>query len=200
MANVDRTRGLRPVKYQSGAAWNGQVNEYVVYSGEVSGLWIGDLAVLDGTADTLGRPGVEQLVNAVSGPTIGVVVGFAANPNNLNIGGSFRNSNATTDNRIVYIVDDPNVIFEIQADSAMDFADVGYYADITVSIAGSTTTGLSGMELDASSVIIASTSTDRLLLLIQASTMGDNEVSNDSGKWLVKINPRKHQGVGAGIL
>ena len=197
MANVDRTRGLRPVKYQSGAPWNGQVNEYVVLSGETSGIFIGDLVVLDGGADALGRPGVQALQDTVSGPTIGVVVGFAANPNNLNISGSFRGSNATTDNRLVFVVDDPNVIFEIQADSAMDFADVGYYADITVSIVGSATTGLSGMELDASSVV---TSADRLLLLIQASTMADNEVSNDSGKWLVKINPRKHQGVGAGIV
>ena len=200
MANVDRTRGFRPVKYQNGSPWNGRTETFVALSA-TSAIFIGDLVYATGLSDS---NGVQQVLpftttsnNAVSGPIVGVVVGVGFNPLNLNTGAGTYAVTSDTINRLVYVVSDPNVIFEVQADSAMDFADVGYYCDVTLSQTGSITTGMSGMELDASSVV---TSTDRLLQIIGTATMVDNEISNDSAKIIVKLNSTKHQrGTGAAI-
>ena len=47
-----------------------------------------------------------------------------------------------------FIIDDPMVIFEIQADAAFPIADLFGNFDIVYTAAGSTTTGISGAELD----------------------------------------------------
>ena len=199
MANVDRPRGFRPAKYASGAPWTGKVERFVALSG-ASAIFVGDLVELNGDADVDGNPAVRPLQNIVSGPTVGAVVSVGFLPTDLNTGspGSFAPSAATI-NRYVYVASDPQIIFEVQADSAMDFNDVGYYSDVTVSQYGSATTGTSGMELDASVLIVATTSSDHLLRIVGFSTQVDNEVSNDSSKVLVMLNPAKHSR-GTGVV
>ena len=48
---------------------------------------------------------------------------------------------------IAFVIDDPNVVFEIQADSAFPVADLFGNFDIVYTSSGSTVTGISGAEL-----------------------------------------------------
>ena len=193
MANVSRIRGLKPVKNGDGTPWVGSVERFTALSSG-SSIFIGDMVSFPATkvADADGNPVIVPVIDMVSGPVLGVCVGVGFNPNNLNIDGSFKAS-ATTLNRYIYVDVNPRTVYEIQADSAMDFADVGYYATAVSTNTGSVTTGLSGVELDASSIIAASTSTDRLLRIVGFSTAADNEVSNASPKVLVMLNTAQHQ-------
>ena len=68
--------GLVPVRYKSGAPYNGAANVYSVAIGETNNIFVGDPVIISGTGDTDGVPGVNR---AAAGDRItGVVVGFDA--------------------------------------------------------------------------------------------------------------------------
>lgn len=190
MANVDRPRGLIPVKMITGAPWNGQVSTYMVDDGNGTAIFIGDLVKQVSTGSgaagetVYGRDveGLMHVVQAAAGDAvIGVVVGFSPDPDNLT-----RYHRAASTDRLVYVVDDPNVVFEIQEVSggtALTAADVGLNANVVVGT-GSSTTGWSAMELDNASE--ATTATLQLKIL-GLSPRPDNAIG-EHAKWLVKIN------------
>ena len=122
-------------------------------------------------------------MDRVSRSCCGVVVGFAPDPTDLNVPIYRR---ASTD-RYVYVVDDPNVLFEIKCDdvgSTLAAADIGLNASIVVG-SGNTTTGASGVELDTSTK--ATTATLELKIMELARRV-DNELGSANQKVIVKIN------------
>ena len=190
MANVDRPNGLTPVKMLTGAPYNGQFNTYVADAGDPTALFIGDAVKLPDTgSDSAGETvfgrdteGMQHVIQAAAGDAIlGVVVGFSPLQDNL-----MTRYRVASTARLVYVVDDPNVIFEIQEVSggtALVAADVGLNANVVVG-SGSTTTGLSAMELNNASENTTATLQLRILGL---SPKPDNAIG-EHAKWLVKIN------------
>lgn len=186
MANLDRPSGFKPVKHLSGAPWNGKANVYYFKSTYATAVFIGDAVVLAGSSDaTAMYPSVEQ---AAAGDTaiVGVVIGFGtdpslmANPDNL----AMKYKLASTE-MYALVVDDPFVIFEVQEDSVSNNLDadmVGLNTNITVG-SGSTTTGLSGMELDSSDT---GTDTAGQLRILRAVNRPDNVLGTHC-KWEVLI-------------
>ncbi len=53
MPNADTPFGLRPVKYRSGAPYNGAANVYTTASGDGTAIYVGDPVVLSGTSQTI---------------------------------------------------------------------------------------------------------------------------------------------------
>ena len=74
---------------------------------------------------------------------------------------------------IAFVIDDPNVVFEIQADDTFPVADLFGNFDIVYTSSGSTVTGISGAELD---VATGATTTSLPLKAIDIS--GDPENSD----------------------
>jgi hypothetical protein len=120
MANANVPSGLAPVRYRSGAPWNGAVNFYTYLAAETVQVWIGDPVTTIGNAnaDAFGTPAVKL---AAAGAAVrGVVVGIGTtpqggayfNPANLNL--LTRPVNAQAGNYYFAVVDDPDVLFEIQ--------------------------------------------------------------------------------------
>lgn len=182
MANVDRKFGFRPIKYLNGAPYNGAVTLYYVRAADGTALFNGDLVKLDGGSDSNGIRSVTQATAA--GAVLGAVVGFAVNPLNLNIDGTYR---AASTARYVLVADDPNILFETQEDAvggALASDSVGLNADFIVG-SGSTTTGQSGMQLDTST---AATTATLPLKIIEFSQRVDNEVGSANAKVVVKLN------------
>lgn len=190
MANVDSPFGLRPVRYLNGAPWNGQVTRYLLDSGDGTATFIGDLVTLAGSAGanasvvngipTSGMPTIAQSV-AGTGPHVGVVVGFEPLLTDLSV----KHRLAST-SRVALVVDDPNVIFEIQEVSggtALTVTEVGLNTNVVVA-AGSTTTGLSGMEL-ANGSEAATVGLD--LKILRLALREDNAIG-EHAKWEVLIN------------
>jgi len=179
MANRDIPNGLRPVGYLNGATWNGKVNKYYVPATDGTAIFIGDAVKSAGSASADGKyPDVAQ---AAAGDAIrGVVVGFEVDPDNIN----YKYRPASTAMTLL-VCDDPDAIFEIQEDSvggALAVTEVGENADLVVG-SGSTTTGLSGMELDSSDHKSA-TAQLRILRLVDRP---DNELGTNA-RWQVLIN------------
>lgn len=159
MANKDASFGLRPIKHKSGAPYNGSVNPYYIPSTYATALFVGDPVVKTGTSNTavvsVGGGGKFQIgtlpeinkATAGDGNLItGVIVAFCPLPTNL----ALQYNTASTE-RVALVCDDPDVVFEIQADGAIAVTQVGLNANLIFTNAGSTVTGLSGVELDTSS-------------------------------------------------
>lgn len=160
MSNTDTPFGLRPLRHKSGAPWSGAVTPYFVSSGYGTALYIGDpvvrVAAGSNTAAVtvpgvghypIGTMGAVERATAGDGNAItGVIVGFAPNPDNLSL-----NYRPASTERVALVCDDPDVVFEIQADGAISAAQVGLNAVLIYTHAGSTTTGRSGAELDTTS-------------------------------------------------
>jgi len=190
MANTDAPLGLVPKRHINGAPYNGAMNAYYVPSDYAVALFVGDAVIITGTSnDTayLGNaPGTLAEVNkatAAGGNYLsGVIVGFNPLADDLT-----KTYNAASTERIVYVADDPDLIFEIQEDSAgtaLAATSVGLNADLVFTHSGSTVTGKSGMELDRSTAA----TTNTLQLKIKNLANRVNNDIGDSAKWEVSIN------------
>jgi hypothetical protein len=123
---------------------------------------------------------------------VGVAVGFGDTPQL-----ALRNTNLNAVNycpastaMYIAVVDDPYVIFEVQEDSDGGALDAGAsHANCDVIVGtGSSTTGLSAMEIDSSGV----TSSTAMLRLLRIAPREDNAVGNQC-KWHVLINEHAYK-------
>ncbi len=160
MANSDTPMGFRPVRHRSGAPYTGAANPYWIKVTQNNDVFIGDLVVTQGTSNdaVVKVPGagtfppgtLPEILVATKGagnPTVGAIVAFAADPTALE--NQYR---LDSTERVAFVCDDPDVVFEVQCDSANAPAitNVGASFNIETTHGGSTTTGLSGMELEVS--------------------------------------------------
>lgn len=186
MANVDSVFGARIAQVQRASGYSGKVNSYTIPASDGTALFFGDFVKLTGTSaqneDGVYHPVVTQA--AATETLVGVVVGFKVNADNLS-----RIYRPASTLRTVYVADDPYELFEIQAssDAAIVVGDIGQNADITVG-SGSTVTGLSGMELDQTS-LTAATAQLRILRLMPGE---DNEFGLHA-KLLCMINEHQYK-------
>lgn len=186
MANVSRVNGLHPVRYLSGAQYNGAMNMYFVPSGDATALFVGDPVKADTTGDTAAAGGkaygIQSVVKAgVGDPILGVVMGFSVDPLNLNTP-QYRSASS---GRYVLVCDDPNVLYEVQtSNGTLGVADVGLNANIAAG-AGSTQTGASGTSLD---VATAATTATLQLKILGFTQRVDNDNTSANAKVVVKIN------------
>jgi hypothetical protein len=135
-------------------------------------------------------PNVE--VGAAGGPIVGSIVAFAANPDDLS-----KNYSPASTEAVVFVADDPDLIFEIQEASggtALTAADVGLNASF-VAGTGSTSTGMSGYELDNST---EATTAGLELKIIAMSNKTGNAIGEHC-VWEVKINDHSYAHAAAGI-
>jgi hypothetical protein len=191
MANSDAPSGLNPVRYLSGAPYNGAANKYYVPSSDNTAIYIGGLVRLSGSADANGVPAVTGNVST-GNPVVGVCVGVVPVTADSTI---YR---AASTERYIWVADDPNLVFEVQEDSdggALAATAAGGTATLIGFTSGSTVTGLSAIEIDSSGLSETSDTDDdvRIIGLVQRE---DNAIGTNA-KWLVRLNV--HQYVNAAI-
>jgi len=132
MANANTPIGLKPVRTNTAAGWDGSANLYYIPSTDTHAYRIGDAVVSVAGGDTLtGAPAVTlagtrnaamttgSLRGAIIGigtaaGTAGMAVPLAADPNALGI---VSIPATKTQNYFVWVTDDPGQVYEIQADS-----------------------------------------------------------------------------------
>lgn len=184
MANVDTPFGFKPIEHLNGNPWNGKTRVYYIPATDNTAVFIGDPVKSAGDADATGRfPTVAQ---AAAGNLIrGIAVGFADQPYvAFDTTNQYRKYRPAATAMYVFVVDDPDVIFEIQEDSvgnSIGTAMLGLNTDITVG-SGSTSTGISAVELDSSDTATAAGQCKMLGLVDRP----DNELGNHA-KWKVLI-------------
>lgn len=145
--------GLRPVRYKSGAPYNGACNTYFVPASDGTALFVGDPVIIAGSGDA---DGVSTVTRAAAGARItGVVVGFSANPTDTTDGALETGFRAASTAAYVLVADDPTLLFEAEEDAvggALAAVDIGLNVDL-VAANGSTVTKRSGYLLDSSTKV-----------------------------------------------
>lgn len=132
MANVNAPFGLKPALTGAGNPWNGQARMYYIPSTDNAAYYIGDVVVSAAGGDTLTGASAVTLFgtrNAASttGAPRGVIVGIgtAVSTPGGNLPGAFDPNNlaqtfipaSKSYAYYVWVCDDPDTIFEAQADS-----------------------------------------------------------------------------------
>lgn len=175
--------GLRPVRYKSGAPYNGAANVYSIASGEANDIFVGDPVTISGTGDTDGVPGVA--LTAAGDRITGVVVGFAPDPAETGAMALNRGYRTASTADYLLVADDPDLLFEANEDGVGGFlatTDIGLNVDL-VAAAGSTVTKQSGYALDSST----KATTSAQLRVVGKSQRVDNAMGTTDTLWLVSI-------------
>ncbi len=161
MAYADKPFGFRPIRHMSGAPYNGASRPYWVDSSDTTGdgiYGIGDPVIQDGTSNTaaISVPGMGVfavgMLSGVTRVTAGQGSGNRVTGVIVGIGADTRDSlvyRADVTERLVWVADDPSLVFEVQADGAVTTASIGANSNIILSHATDTSTGRSGAEADA---------------------------------------------------
>lgn len=159
---VDAPKGLVPIRKADGSPFTGPLKKVVVSTSDATAIFVGDIVTYTGSSPTTGAkilgedvagiPIVQRLTASISADPVnvaGVVVGVKPNPDNL-----MRKHRAASTDAILFICNDPNVVYEVQEDAAgtpIVAASIGLNANIAFG-AGDATTGISGLEIDSDTV------------------------------------------------
>ena len=143
MANQDAAFGLRPIGRIGGTPYTGGQNRYRIAANYGTAIFQGDMVmqVTGGTVEIHADGGTVPIVGVFNGcqytdPTTGEQR-FS----------NYYPASTNASDLIAFIIDDPMVVFEVQADAAFPVADLFGNFDVVYTSAGSTTTGISGSEL-----------------------------------------------------
>ena len=173
MATSATPNGAEPVNTLSASgSYTGKVRHIKIASGYATAIFYGDFVKLV-AAGTLEKAAVTTSV--VAG-TVGIFVGCSytdPSTNQLTFNQQFPASTAASD-IMAYVVDDPKLVFKMQADEAIAQTGLGNNVS-AVSTAGSTTIGRSKNALDGGSVATTNTLPLRVLEFVEGpnSTVGD---------------------------
>lgn len=187
MANTDKAFGLRPIGNLSATGAQKQYG-YEIADNQAGTIFQGDLVALSAGFITRFLPathtaavGVFNGCNYID-PTTGKPTFKNFYPGSVNI---------TSGKIVADVIDDPNQLFLVQCDAGFVAADVGKNADV-IGTGGSTTTGVSTMELNSGT--LATTAA------LNLKTVGlYNVPSNDFGSFavvVVKINEHVYGSAG----
>ena len=187
MANVDKAFGLKPLGNLSATGAQKQYG-YEIADSQSGAIFQGDLVtIVNGyvvkflPATHAAALGVFNGCNYVD-PTTGKPIFSNYYPGTVNITQGIISAD---------VLDDPSQLFIIQADEDIVQADIGKNADI-VGTGGSTTTGVSTMELDSST--IADTAALNLKIVGLYSVPGN--ALGDFAVVVVKINEHLYGSTG----
>tara|TARA_R100001079_G_scaffold65258_1_gene33835 strand:+ start:1233 stop:1814 length:582 start_codon:yes stop_codon:yes gene_type:complete len=192
MANQDAAFGMRLVGRVGGPATNEQ-NRYRIAANYGTSIFKGDMV-----AQVTGG-GVEVHADGGTVPIVGVFNGcrFTDPTSGKETFSNHYPASTNASDIEAFVIDDPMAIFEIQADAAFPVADLFGNFDIVYTSSGSTTTGLSGAELD---VTTGATTATLPLKAIDISRDPDNsDVSSDATNVLVVIQNHIFGQKGAGL-
>jgi len=187
MANIDKAFGLRPIGNLSATGAQKQYG-YQIADNQNGTIFQGDLVVL--TAGFISRflpashtaaVGVFNGCNYID-PTTGKPTFSNFYPGSVNITSGQINAD---------VLDDPNQLFLVQCDAGFVAADVGKNADV-IGTGGSTTSGISTMELNSSTLATTAALNLKVVGLY-------NDVNNEYGTnavVVVKINEHVYGSTG----
>lgn len=192
MASTAAPYGLRPVKRVDGMPYAGATEAFLIDpAGEATNIFYGQVVIIgsDGYIAISTATGADITSNNLGGNGVGAI-GVFVGCEYINAQGQLIFSqyypSGTTGVVRAYVVTDPMVIFQAQADGPVSQADLGtntFFAAVQSTSTGSTRTGNSTSALDAT--VQAAAAAFRIVGF--ASTPGDAYTDI-----LVKFNPAAH--------
>jgi len=169
MANKDAAFGLRPARMMGGAPYSGGQSRYRIASGYSGTIFQGDLV------KQVTGGGVERAAASSTVPVVGVFNGcqYTDPTTGETVFKNYYPGSIAASDIIAFVIDDPNVVFEVQADAAFPVADLfGNFDIVDNATTGDVKSGRSNMELD---VTTGATTTTLPLKAIDISQDPDND-------------------------
>jgi hypothetical protein len=184
MANVNAPLGFQ-MRGKLGSKHSGAVIRMSVPASDGTALYLGDAVKSNGTTDqTFGCMQVTAAgaSDVIVGVVVGVnpILGVAIGSENLN-----RVYRPASTYMVLDVEVDPEMIYEIQTSGTLASSDIGKYANLTASTAGSAITGMSGMQLNESSV--TATKAGAQMVIVDLIHSPDNAIDAANTRVLVKL-------------
>jgi hypothetical protein len=194
MANLDAPFGLRPVGKLGSNINNEGTSKYQIVSGETDVVMKGDLVKLEASGY------ITKSGNGDAVAAIGVFNGcFYQDPTTQKptwsnyYPGSITVTQGTID---AYVYDDPNTLYEIQANGIVAQDKVGRNADIVYAV-GNTINGQSKTELNST---VAGAGVAAQLRIVRICEDPDNsDIATTDANWIVRINEHQYYANTAGV-
>lgn len=176
MATTAAPYGLRPVNLIGGQPYAGSTRLIKIASGYAANIFYGD-AVYIYSDGTLRKAVVTtSITTPASSGVVGVFVGCTYTDPNLNIPvyKQYWPTGTVASDAYAYVVDDPDVVFQVQADEAVAQTGLGNNIGL-VAATGDTSTGNSTTAADGSSIDVTATLPLRIVGFVESttSTVGD---------------------------
>ena len=181
MANVSEKFGLRPYRKLDGTPLVGAQNRYTIASGHTTAIFQGDMVI------PLASGNIDRHTAGNGTAILGVFNGcFYTDPTTQKP--TYKNyypGGVAASDITAFVVDDPDAVFLVDADSA--FTRASLFANYSVTnTTGVTQTGLSKVQLDVSATGTASTFAVQAIDISQDPDNSDTTV--DNANILVRIN------------
>lgn len=142
MANSVQNYGFRPVRHFSGG--HIQYSEWPIASGYAANIFTGDVVkqISDGSI---------QVAAAGNTLVLGICMGvFYTDPNSKKPRWApYWPTGTVAADAVAKVIDDPHVVYSVQMNGTFTTGMVGENTDLDASTAGSTTSGLSGMNVSS---------------------------------------------------
>ena len=197
MANVNKAFGLRPLG-KLGSNYNSDGNtQYKIASGTATAIFQGD-TVTFGAAGGVST-GFIVKHTAASPNILGVFIGCQyTDPTTKKT--TFKNfypGSIAASDIVAFVVDDPYAQFLVQASGVAGVISIGQNADLVQTASGNTTTGVSGLELNTSSLGAASDLNVKILGVTADPSNSDLTAAN--ADLIVTINEHLYKAPTVGV-
>ena len=174
--------GARPVGTLSASgSFTGKVRHYGIASGYGTAIFYGDFVKLVAAGT------VEKDTGTTSLTPVGIFLGVSyTDPNtSQKTFSQFYPASTAADDISAYVLDDPNVLFEMQADGSAAVTNIGNNVAV-VQTAGSTSIGTSKNAIDISTA--ASTTATLPVRIVDISPKSDNAAGDSFTDLVAKFN------------
>ena len=191
MATTAAPYGLRPINLIGGQVFAGSTRQLPIASGQTTNIFFGDIVAIDATNGTIVKvTNVGSAADQFPAGVVGVFLGCTYTDPTLKykLNSQYWPSGTVASDAMAYICDDPDTLFQIQANGSVAQTSLGANFPV-IQTAGSTTTGDSKIALNASGGNTTSTIAFRLVDFVNGpfSTVGDAYTD-----CIVKFNHGQH--------
>lgn len=176
MATTAAPYGLRPINLIGGQVFAGSTRQIKIASGYAANIFFGDVVAIgtDGTIVKVTNVGTNA--DPFPAGTVGVFMGCTYTDPTLKykLNAQYWPTGTVASDAMAYVCDDPDALFQIQADDAVTQTMLGSNFGVNQT-AGSTVTGDSKISLDVGTRATTSTIALRLVDFVNGpfSTVGD---------------------------
>ena len=193
MASSAAPYGFKPLNLIGGQPYAGSTRQIKIASGYGTNIFNGTIVaiVAGGTFEIVTTNGDDSTTFPAG--TVGVFVGCTyTDPNSKQkLFSQYWPASTVASDAMAYIVDDPDCLFQVQADGAVTQADLGqnvHLAEVQSTSTGSTTTGNSDIAVSATTAATA-TWAFRIVDFVDAPGSSIGDAATDL---IVKFNPGQH--------
>ena len=192
MATTATPYGLRPINEVSGLPYAGATRKLPIASGFATNIFYGSVVVIAANGTIQLMTDVGSAADPFPAGTIGVFMGCSYTDAVMGfVNRQFWPAGQVAGDALAFIVDDPNVAFQVQGDNTMAQATLGMNAplsNVQSGTTGSTATGNSNVALDATTAATTGIAF-RVVDFINAPGSAVGDAFTDV---VVKFNPGSH--------